>query len=255
MNPGVPDLARIPAGDFLMGSSDSADDQRPIHRVHVTEFFIGRFPVTHDQYARFVRATGRPVPGVREVPLVAAGPRDSLFREFAAAYAWTGSQPPVGLGAHPVVLVTCDDAIAYCEWLSGQHQRLFRLPTEAEWERAARGGIDGQRYPWGNVLDPNQCNFLTDAAAKRSRGTRPTGTYPPNAFGLYDVIGNVWEWVADWYGADYYAAGAARDPRGPESGTRRVVRGGAWVNDDPDDAAVFVPACGASGHIRVQHWI
>jgi formylglycine-generating enzyme len=234
MNAGVPELARIPAGDFLMGTSDDAGDQRPVHRVHVSEFFIGRFPVTHDQYARFIREAGRAAPGVRTVPLVATGERDETFRTMAAPYAWIDNQPPPGLGAHPVVLVTREDAIAYCDWLSFELRRPFRLPTEAEWERAARGGVDGQRYPWGEALDAHYCNFLAEPATKMHRGTRPTGTYPPNGFGLYDMIGNVWEWVSDWYSADYYASGAARDPRGPQSGTLRLVRGGAWVNDDPD---------------------
>jgi len=83
-----------------------------------------------------------------------------------------------------------------------------------------------------NEIDAARCNFLTDGAVKRQRGTRPTGTYPPNAYGLYDVCGNVWEWVSDWYSADYYGLGEARDPRGPEAGALRIVRGGSWVNDD-----------------------
>jgi formylglycine-generating enzyme required for sulfatase activity len=131
-----------------------------------------------------------------------------------------------------VVLVRYDDAVAYCEWLGEMLGRAVRLPTEAEWEKAARGGADGLRYPWGNEIDGSHCNFLNDAASKRQRGTRPAGTYPPNAFGLYDVCGNVWEWVSDWYSPDYYAWGDTRDPRGPDSGTMRIVRGGSWVNDD-----------------------
>jgi formylglycine-generating enzyme required for sulfatase activity len=233
MTPAAPDLARIPAGDFLMGAPDADADQRPVHRVRVSEFFIGRFPVTHDQYARFVRATGRRAPAVREAPLVAAGDREPAFRELAARYAWQSDQPPAGFGAHPVVLVTFDDALAYCRWLAEKLNRPFRLPTEAEWERAGRGGVEGQRYPWGDELDPAHCNFLSDPESKAQRGTRPTGTYPPNGFGLYDMIGNVWEWVSDWYGGDYYAAAAETDPQGPESGTQRVVRGGAWVSDSP----------------------
>ena len=226
-----PRLARIPAGDFLMGAADADDDQRPVHRVFVSEFSMGRFPVTHDEYARFVRATGHPPPSVRSLPLIAAGGRDQLFREFSARYAW-GDQPPIGHGGHPVVLVRYDDAVAYCRWLSSSLGCVFRLPTEAEWERAARGDLNGHRYPWGDDIDPTRCNFLADPDAKRHSGTRPAGTYSPNAYGLYDVCGNVWEWVSDWYDAVYYAQSAPRDPAGPSSGASRIVRGGSWVNSD-----------------------
>jgi sulfatase modifying factor 1 len=221
-----PNLARIPAGDFLMGAADAEDDERPIHRVFVSEFFIGRFPVTQDEYARFVRATGHAAPAIRDLPLITVGGRDTLFRELATPYLWSGDLPPQGHGGHPVVLVTYDDAVAYCSWLSSELGRTARLPTEAEWERAARAGVDGQRYPWGNDIDGSRGNYLTDAAAKRQRGTRPTGTYAPNAYGLYDVIGNVWEWVADWYSSDYYGMGEMRDPRGPDNGPMGIVRGG-----------------------------
>ena len=227
-----PDLARIPAGDFLMGTADGEEDERPVHRVYVSEFFIGRFPVTQEEYARFIRAARYPAPSIRGLPLIASGGRDGLFRELAAPYAWADTQPPGGRGSHPVVLIRYDDALAYCQWLSEGLNRVVRLPTEAEWEKAARGGVEGQRYPWGNDIDPARCNFLADPSTKRQHGTRPTGTYPPNPYGLCDVSGNVWEWVSDWYTNDYYAASDVRDPRGPESGNMRIVRGGSWVNDN-----------------------
>ena len=226
-----PELARIPAGEFLMGSADAADDERPVHRVYVGEFFIGRFPVTQDEYGRFVRATGHPAPAVRGLPLIAGG-RESVFKELAAPYVWADGQPIAGHGSHPVVLIRYDDAAAYCAWLSQALGRAVRLPTEAEWEKAARGGVDGLRYPWGNDIDPSRCNFLLDPSVKHQRGTRPTGTYPPNPYGLCDVAGNVWEWVADWHSSDYYASSEIRDPHGPPSGTMRIVRGGSWVNED-----------------------
>ena len=215
-----------------MGAADAEEDERPVHRVTLSEFFIGRFPVTQDEYARFVRATGHPPPSVNNLPLITQGGRDTLFRELALPYVWENGEPPAGHGAHPVVLVRYDDALAYCAWLSETSGRIVRLPTEAEWEKAARGATEGLRYPWGNDIDPSRGNYLADAAAKRQRGTRPTGTYPPNAYGLYDVIGNVWEWVSDWYAADSYGLAEERDPRGPESGSMRIVRGGSWVNDD-----------------------
>lgn len=214
-----------------MGAADADEDERPVHRVYVSEFFIGRFPVTNDQYARFVRATGYPAPSLRGLPRIAAG-RDSQFREYGGQYVWDSALPPTGRGSHPVVLIRYDDALSYCQWLSSTLERPVRLPTEAEWEKAARGGLEGQRFPWGNEIEPSNGNYLPDRAVKAQRGTRSSGTYEPNAFGLYDVSGNVWEWISDWYDAEYYGSGDIRDPRGPASGHMRVVRGGSWVNDN-----------------------
>jgi formylglycine-generating enzyme len=227
-----PNLARIPAGDFLMGAADFEHDERPVHRVFVSEFFIGRFAVTQDEYAKFIRATGHPAPSIRGLPLVTTGGRDAMFRELAAPYVWEDGNPPAAHGSHPVVLTRYEDAIAYCRWLSESLRRVVRLPTEAEWEKAARGGFEGQRYPWGDDIDGSRCNYLTDPAVKKQRGTRPTGTYSPNAYGLYDMAGNVWEWVSDWYHADYYGLADPRDPQGPSTGSMRILRGGSWVNDD-----------------------
>ena len=228
-----PNLARIPAGNFLMGAADLEPDQRPVHRVYVSEFFIGRFPVTQNEYARFVSLTGYPAPAMGRLPLVAVNGRETEFSEIAAAYLWDDGHPPAGRGSHPVVLVRYEDALAYCRWCSGLLEREVRLPTEAQWERAARGGVDGRRYPWGDEEpDALRCHFLVDPSAKRHGGTRPTGTCPPNAYGLYDVAGNVWEWVTDWYASNYYGAGDLRDPLGPDRGSMRIVRGGAWVTDD-----------------------
>jgi formylglycine-generating enzyme required for sulfatase activity len=229
----LPDLARIPGGEFFMGAADAAEDQRPVHRVHVSEFSIGRFAVTNDEYARFVRATGHPAPSLRDLPLVATGGRDELFRELVRPYVWVARTPPAGRAAHPVVLVSFDDAVAYCRWLAEVAGRVVRLPTEAEWEKAARGGVDGRRYPWGDNIDASRCNFLEDPAAKNRRGTKPAGTYAANGFGVCDVAGNVWEWVSDWYAAEYYSMSELKDPRGPAHGSMRVVRGGAWVTGDP----------------------
>jgi formylglycine-generating enzyme required for sulfatase activity len=233
-----PNLARIPGGEFLMGSADADMDERPVHRVHVSEFYIGRFPVTQDEYARFINATGYPAPTIVRLPLITSNGNDQLFKERAMPYCWDRGGPPAGHGSHPVVLVRYDDAMAYCRWLSSVLGRPVRLPTEAEWEKAARGGVEGQRYPWGNEADPTRGNFLTGSPAQR--GTRAAGTYSPNGYGLYDMAGNVWEWVSDWYTPDYYGAGDARDPRGPETGEMRIVRGGSWVTEDP---AMLRTAC------------
>jgi formylglycine-generating enzyme len=228
----VPRFARVPAGEFRMGADDGDEDERPAHRVHLDAFHISIHAVTHEQYGEFVRATGHPPPAVRELPRVVTPAHESVFREIAAPYAWRGEDPPRERFRHPVALVGYDDAVAYCEWLSSKLQHRVRLPTEAEWERAARGELEGRRYPWGDDIDPSRANFLPDPGLKKHRGTRPVGSYSPNSFELFDMTGNVWEWVADWYSADVYRAGDGRHPRGPAEGTLRMVRGGSWVTHD-----------------------
>lgn len=218
-----------------MGSDEGEDDERPIHRVHVDEFQIGVHPVSNLEYAGFVRETGHRPPGVHELPLVvtvANGERGESFRQASEAYAWQSGEPPRGRLDHPVTLVRWIDAAAYCAWLSEKSARRFRLPTEAEWEKAARGGARGQRYPWGDRFDQSLLNFLADPGKKGQHGTTPCGMFPPNDYGVHDASGNVWEWVSDWYAADAYASSARSNPQGPETGRLRVVRGGAWVVAD-----------------------
>jgi formylglycine-generating enzyme required for sulfatase activity len=215
-----------------MGAADGDADERPAHEVELNAFQIGLYPITQDQYAEFVRATGHRAPAIRDLPLIVTRDTADAFRDLSATYAWRGSDPPRGLGHHPVTLVTIQDAIAYCEWLAGYVGHAIRLPTEAEWECAARGGRSGHRYPWGDDIDPSRANFLPDPALKAHRGTEPVGRYEPNAYGLFDMIGNVWEWVSDWYAADTYREPLRKNPAGPPGGALRVVRGGSWVTAD-----------------------
>jgi sulfatase modifying factor 1 len=228
-----PQVARIPAGEFIMGSEEGDEDERPPHRVHLDEFCIGVYPVTDDQYAAFIRDTKHRPPAVRQLPRIVAGEQESVFRELATRYIWRSGGPPRGLGNHPVTLVAIEDAVAYCSWVAKNTGHPVRLPTEAEWERAARGGADGLRYPWGAELDPSRACYLSDPAQKQLQGTQPVGSYPSNGYNLYDVIGNVWEWVSDWYQPDIYTDRLTHSPIGPPSGTMRIVRGGAWVVHDP----------------------
>jgi sulfatase modifying factor 1 len=225
----LPRFIPVPAGEFTMGSDDGDEDERPAHRVHVEAFQLSTHPITIDQYAEFVRQTGHPAPAVRQLPRIVSPAQEMAFRELARADAWRDGDAPRHRARHPVTLVTWADATAYCRWLSDKIDRVVRLPTEAEWERAARGGVDGLRYPWGDDIDPSRANFLPDPSLKRYRGTRPVGSYAPNAYDLYDVIGNVWEWVSDWYRADAY-----RMPEGQTSAVARLrlVRGGSWVTHD-----------------------
>jgi len=215
-----------------MGADDGDEDERPFHRVHLDAFVISIHAITNDQYAEFVRATGHPAPALRDLPRIVAATQESSFRDLAASYVWRAGETPRDRGRHPVTLVSFTDATAYCSWLSACTGQTVRLPTEAEWERAARGDLEGRRYPWGDDIDPSRANFLPDPGLKKYRGTRPVGSYSPNAFGLFDMSGNVWEWVADWYVADAYRNGHLRNPRGPAHGILHVVRGGSWVTHD-----------------------
>ena len=231
----LPEMALIPSGDFLMGSDDADEDERPAHRVHLDDFRIAVQPVTHAEYARFVRESGHRAPAVYELPLVVTAggsERERSYRAVSRPYVWIDSEPPEDRLDHPVTLVRRDDAIAYCAWLSKASGRAVRLPTEAEWEKAARGGAEGNRYPWGDRLDRNKANFLTDPALKAAGGTTPCRAYPPNGYGLFDAAGNVWEWVQDWYDPNYYAASPAHRPQGPSTGHLRMLRGGSWLVAD-----------------------
>lgn len=184
--------ARIPEQFFLMGSDDGQLDERPVHRVWIDGFEIGVTQVTNSEYASFANETNRSLP-----------PTQFIDPE------------------QPVVAVSWFDAVAYCDWLSGVTGRRIRLPSEAEWECAARGGAEGMRYPWGNELPPQDDDRFAN-------GPEPVGRHTPNAYGLHDLCENAHEWCSDWYAPDYYAVSPERNPRGPESGRRRVSRGGSW---------------------------
>jgi len=231
----APELALIPGGEYLMGSDDAEEDERPVHRVHVDDFQLAVQPVTNADYARFVQDTGHRVPAVYEIPIVVkvgGADREQAFRQTASPYVWQDGLPPTERADHPVTLVRHEDAVAYCAWLSTCTKRMFRLPTEAEWEKAARGGVESKRYPWGDRLDRDMANFLVDPAVKATHGTTRCRSFPANASGLFDMAGNVWEWVSDWYDPGYYAAAPARNPPGPSQGHLRVVRGGSWLVAD-----------------------
>ncbi|MEZ4864590.1 MAG: SUMF1/EgtB/PvdO family nonheme iron enzyme [Caldilineaceae bacterium] len=200
------ELVTIPAGEFSMGS-EKYDDEKPIHRVALDQYAISKYPVTNAQYQRFVEATGH------------APPRY-----------WHAGKPAPWQATQPVIHVDWHDAQAYCRWLSQAWGKTVRLPTEAEWERAARG-VDGREWPWGNAFDPNRAN------TNEERGdwtTTPVGMYPLGASpdGLLDMAGNVWEWTTTKWLDNYanYANLVDNSVEG-DADTRRVVRGGSWVID------------------------
>jgi sulfatase modifying factor 1 len=194
-----PRMVSVPEGWFGMGCEAGRDDEKPEHRVWVDAFEIGAYQVTNEEYGRFLAATQR------------AKPLHWDDADFSAL-------------TQPVVAVSWFDAVAYSEWLSASIGREYRLPTEAEWERAARGGAERELYPWGDA-PPEQ---VPDYALRWKKGPEPVGLYPPNRYGLYNAGDNVHEWCSDWYGANYYSSSPERNPRGPSSGIRRASRGGSW---------------------------
>ena len=218
-----------------MGAEDGEEDERPPHVVHVDDFLMTVRPVSNADYARFIRETHYRAPAIYDLPLVVTvggRERERVFRATGQPYIWLDAEPPPDRLLHPVTLVRWEDAVAYCAWLSTATGRTVRLPTEAEWEKAARGGIPGRRYPWGDRMDSKMANFLTDPSLKAVHGTTRCGSYPPNGYGLFDMTGNVWQWVSDWYGPHYYGASPVDNPTGPRGGQLRLVRGGSWLVAD-----------------------
>ncbi len=203
-----PHCVLIPAGFFLMGSDTGRDEERPAHRVWVDAFEMAALQVRNRDYAVFLEATGH------------APPKHWRDPDFSHA-------------DQPVVAVSWIAAVEYCDWLSAATGRAYRLPTEAEWERAARGGREGLDYPWGNELPNDWPEYVQrwGRIGERDleiRGPVPVGQGTPNPYGLFDISENVHEWCADWFSRDYYARSPERNPRGPESGQRRASRGGSW---------------------------
>lgn len=182
-----------------MGSDTGRDDEQPAHRVWVDGYRLAVHQVTNADYAMFLRAGGATPPPHWN---------DENFNN----------------PEQPVVAVSWFEAVAYCEWLSSLTGHPYRLPTEAEWERAARGGVEGQMFPWGDV--PPQWRPGYDSRWKN--GPEPVGRQQPNDFGVYDICENVHEWCSDWYDALYYRISPERNPQGPAAGTRRASRGGSW---------------------------
>jgi formylglycine-generating enzyme required for sulfatase activity len=210
----------VPDGEFLMGSTDAdvkaGDDEKPQHTVYLEAFWIDETEVTNAQYVRFLNVLGGHQATCLGYDCVEtqAGDRDShIFRQDGRYVAEDGFKD------HPVIEVTWYGAQAYCEWAG------VRLPTEAEWEKAARG-VDGRLYPWGDdAPDCRKAQYADCEGATVEVSSVPAGA---SLYGVLDMSGNVWEWVADWYGPAAYRSSPAQNPLGPDSGVRKVFRGGSW---------------------------
>jgi len=213
------DFVLVKGGSFKMGDTfgDGEDDEKPVHTVTVSDFYMGKTEVTVGQFRKFVSA---------------AGYRTEAEKD-GWSWIWTGSdwEKKDGINwkkpgfsqtdSHPVVCVSWNDALAFCKWAG------CRLPTEADWEYAARGGIKGMNYKYSGSNDLEEVGWYSKNSGKK---THPVGQKKANELGLYDMSGNVWEWCSDWYEKDYYQNSPRNNPKGPDSGKYRVLRGGSWYD-------------------------
>ncbi len=252
---GAEGQVQIPAGWFRMGTEDQEgfpdDGEGPVRDVWIDAFDIDRYAVSNARFARFVKATGHKTEAeqygwsyVFHLFVPRSAVRNGGVRRVPGLEWWRAVRGacwhrPEGRGSHidnrpdhPVVHVSWNDAVAYCQW-AGR-----RLPTEAEWEHAARGGLSQKRFPWGDELRPgdtHMCNIWQGDFPRVNSGddgyigTAPVAAFPPNGFGLHNVAGNVWEWCADYWSATYHRQGPRHDPTGPPTGTDRVIRGGSYL--------------------------
>ena len=216
------EMVLIPAGEFQMGSNNGDDDETPVHTVYVDAFYMDKYEVTNAQYQKFVLAN----------PLWQKARIPKSLHDGRYLSHWNGNNYPAGKANHPVVYVTWYAAVAYSKWVGK------RLPTEAEWEKAARGGLSGRKYPWGNTISEANANYNTHVG-----DTTVIGSYPANAYGLHDMSGNVWEWCLDAYNRNFYFSSPGANPLSDVNilsnvnlilddytnvKSMRVLRGGSW---------------------------
>jgi sulfatase modifying factor 1 len=229
-------LVLIPAGTFAMGSDKGEYDEVPVHTVSVDSFYISKYELTNAEFAAFVKAT-RYVTDAEKGKPVHAYIKGASDWQQVTGFSWQhpegDSTSIIGKEHHPVVCVSWNDAAAYAAWRGG------RLPTEAEWEYASRGGLVGKKYNWGDTLGTQGIQYAnywqgtwpdSNKLEDKFFYTAPVGSFKPNGFGLYDMAGNVWEWCADFYHDDFYKTSPAKNPRDtvPNANGFRTARGGSW---------------------------
>ena len=220
-------LVFVQGGSFNMGSNDLLDyAAQPVHKVTISSFNMGKFEVTVGEFRKFINATNYKTTAEQDGYSYAWV--DGKFEQQSGVnwqYDGFGFKRTPAQDNQPVIFITWDDANRYCQWLSSQKGKLYRLPTEAEWEYAARGGSKSKGYQYSGS------NNLADVAwfGDDSNGqAHNVGQKKPNELGIYDMGGNVWEWCQDWFANEYYANSPEKDPQGPETGSFRVDRGGDW---------------------------
>lgn len=233
VNDGYGDFVLVPAGSFKMGDNFNEGDgrERPVHAVELSAYYIGKYEVTNGQYRKFRDDAAYDDP--KYWPEGRPFPKD-LNPYWKDANNHGGGT--AGSDDYPVIGVNWDCATAYCKWVSAKTGKTYRLPTEAEWEKAARG-TDQRRYPWGNSIDRSYANYV---GTQKYDTVRAVGFFNGNAqgdlktqnaaspYGAYDMAGGIMEWCQDWYARGYYAASPRKDPKGPEKGAYRVLRGGSF---------------------------
>ena len=226
------ELVAVRGGTFTMGctgeqGSECDDDERPAHTVTVGNFYLGRYEVTVAQFKAFIDETGYKTDADKRTGGYGSYIWNGSSWEKKDGVNWmcdaSGSKRPQSEYNHPVIHVSWNDAVAYCEWLSRKTGKRYRLPTEAEWEYAARGGTHSRGYRYAGSSSPDEVAWYDGNSGGR---THPVGQKQPNELGLHDMTGNAWEWCADWYGS--YSSDSQTNPQGPAGGSCRVLRGGSW---------------------------